>query len=235
MKTYLLTAALAATTLLAVHPALAYEFHTTFESDHYAVYEVILSEGDMKKEEIGSILSNDIKGISAQGGKYQTTAAIFPPGSKGLKSASIKEPLEGVVTYVNYTEDPANAAVSYNPEAKYASKVGIYMSSDMLRSLADNMSANKVLQELRHVPLIFTGMKVSISSEDYSKARYLTVKNRAFTIDFKLIDSAFYNPAEFKKIKPKCTVELMGFADRVHYEYPLFMGMHGVLNDYSCP
>ena len=236
MQKRLLTAALAVSAALAAGtPAPAYEFHTSFASDHYAVFEVILSEGDMQKEDMSTVLSNDIKGISIQSGKYQTTTAIFPPGSKGLQSPTLQEPLEGVITYVNYSENPDNASIVYNDKVKYTSNVGIYMSSEMLRSISDNMSANKILRELRQVPLVLTGMKVSISAEDYSKTRYLTIKNKAFIIDFKLIDSVYYPKEEFQNIKPNCVVELMGFADRLHYEFPLFMGMHGVLNSYTCP
>ena len=209
----------------------AYESRTAYETEHFAIYEVILEEHESWDAELALTLSHDFKGQSALERRYQTTTAIFPHGSKGLRG-TVGEKMLGTLTYAAYGQK--NGEIAFDRTANTASKAGLYLSFDMLTAFVDNKALNNLIPELAALPLVVKGIPVTLSGHDYAKARYVTAATKALLLDTRVIDSAYYPLERLDGLNEKCTVDLLFIIDRLIPGIPLFISAHGTLNGIDC-
>ncbi|MBQ4245568.1 MAG: hypothetical protein II733_00250, partial [Succinivibrio sp.] len=154
----------------------AYQLNPKFETTHYGVYEVILDSVEKYDDSLRNIIARDL----AVKKKFQSTAAVFKAGSKGL-SGTINEPVLGIITTENYDgSDKINAA--YNNHANNASSAGIYVTAKQLSKIADNRSVNPLLSELIQMPLLITDMDITLKSRNYRNQVFYTHASKALII-----------------------------------------------------
>lgn len=223
-----ITTATIAFTLLIANSAFAYNITPKFETKHYAVYEVLLG----KNEEYNSVLKNIISKDIATRGKFQTTAAIFPYGSAGLKS-TIKEDMLGMITSENY-DGKTTVNISIDDKAKFATYAGIYIGFKQLSRIVDNRSLDALSVELTKIPLVIYDVPVTKVSEDYTGQLFFTATNSAVLLDFKVIDSIYYDSTKLRSVTNKCKVNILTMTDRFIETVPFYMSAHGAVNDIIC-
>lgn len=223
-----LTAALTCS-LSAAH---AYQLTTPFSSEHYAINQVILDNGEKFDDQLAQMIIND-EAVNLSDGKFQTTTAIFPQQSKGM-AGSINEKLLAIISVTNYGSKNNNVIV--NDDARYATEIGIHFTLKQLTNMVDNRVIGKLLNELDKFPIIITDFEVMKKSVDLRKNLFYSFKNKAVIIDFNAIDSMFYDKKAMNSVKKGCKLAIMGMPDRLlsEGEPPLFMAMHGAVNDINC-
>ena len=64
--------------------AYAYQNRTAFESEHFALYEVILDDHEVPDAEFWYTLCKDFTAQNDTEKRYQSTVAVFPKDSQGL-------------------------------------------------------------------------------------------------------------------------------------------------------
>lgn len=209
----------------------AYSFKTYFETEHYAVNEVILTDKEVLDENLKKRIQKEVK-AQTKGTKYQTVTGIFPTGSKGLKGA-VNQKLAGLLTITNYGS--GDDKVYFYERNLYAASIGITVNPDLLMQMVNNRMINPLLDELGQVPVIFADMKLELNSKDFRGTRFYTFKDRGYVVDAAIIDSLFYNEKERAAVKPGCRVTFMAMPDRVTSDFPLHMAVHGAVNSITCP
>ncbi len=207
----------------------AYQLNPKFETTHYGVYEVILDSVEKYDDSLRNIIARDL----AVKKKFQSTAAVFKAGSKGL-SGTINEPVLGIITTENYDgSDKINAA--YNNHANNASSAGIYVTAKQLSKIADNRSINPLMSELIQMPLLITDMDITLKSRNYRNQVFYTHASKALIIDFEAMDSVYYKKEEYRdKISDKCKVNVLAIVDRALDHVPYFVSAHGAVNNIDC-
>ncbi|MCR5537071.1 MAG: hypothetical protein K6F05_06625 [Succinivibrio sp.] len=214
-------------------PAFAYKLTTPFKSAHFAVNQVILEPSEQYNATLKQMLRRD-SALTCKGtGRLQVTTAIFPAGSQGF--GPINEPVLAVIYASRYSETEKEL-IDFDEHAGYAAWAGIRLPADSLLSLVNNRTTSSLLDELEGMPLLITNFKVDKKSQDIYQKTYLTMKNKGMVIDFSPIDSLYYTKQQQKQIIKGCKLTVMGRPDRLMCggEIPLFISMHGAVNDISC-
>ena len=210
----------------------AYQLTTPFSSEHYAINQVILNSGEKFDDQLIQMIVND-EAVNLSDGRFQTTTAVFPQNSRGM-SGSINEKLVGIISVTNY--GAKSNTVIVNDKARFATEIGIYFTLKQLTNMVDNRVIGKLLDELDKFPIVITDFEVMKKTIDYKKSLYYSFKNKAVIIDFNTIDSMFYDKKALNGVKKGCKLTIMGMPDRVlsEGEPPLFMALHGAVNDVNC-
>ncbi len=211
--------------------ALAYKLTTPFKSEHFAVNQVILDPNEQYNATLKQMLKRD-SAITCKGsGKLQVTTAVFPAGSQGF--GAISEKVLAVIYASGYSQQEV---LDFDEHAGYAAWAGLRFSTESLMAIVDNRTTSVLLDELEGMPLLITNFKVDKKSSDYRNETYFTMKNKGMVIDFSPIDSLYYTKEQQKKIIRGCKLILMGRPDRLmcRGEIPLFLSLHGAVNDISC-
>jgi len=216
------------TSIVFTNQALAYNIKTKFETKHYAVFQVILGRSEVYGTNLKKIIAKDVAGR----GKFQTTTAIYPDGSKGL-DGTISEKVIGIITTENYDRKP-QVTVNFNDRAKNSAYVGIYMNFKQLSKIADNRSLSTLASELAQVPLVLEDVPISVVSSDFSGKTIYTASSGAMILDFMVVDSLYYDKKKLAAATDKCRVNLLVITDRFTDFSPFFMGGHGAVNDLMC-
>lgn len=209
----------------------AYSFKTFFNTDHYAVHEVILNDTEILDNALKDKLIAEVKKHS-RGTKYQTVTGIFPQGSKGL-GGTVNQKLAGLLTITNYGS--TSDKVYFYDRNLYAASIGITVNPDLLMQMVNNRVINPLLEELGQLPVIFADMPLELNSKDYRGTRFYTFKDRGYVVDAAIIDSIFYSEKERAAVKPGCRITFMAMPDRVTADFPLHMAVHGAVNAINCP
>ncbi len=216
------------TVMMTAQNALAYNLQAKFETKHYGVYQVILGRSEVYGQNLKKIIAKDV----ASRGKFQTTTAIYPEGSKGMGS-TIKEKVVGIITTENYDRSP-QVTVNFNDRAKNSSYVGIYMNFKQLSKIADNRSLSSLASELAQVPLVLEEVPITVVSKDFKGQLIYTASSGAMILDFIVVDSLYYDKKKLSEATDKCKVNLLVMTDRYTDFSPFFMGGHGAVNDLMC-
>ncbi len=212
--------------------AYAYQNRTAFESEHFALYEVILDDHEVPDAEFWYTLCKDFTAQNDTEKRYQSTVAVFPKDSQGLKG-KINEKMLGTVTVASYGEGTGKAV--FNDKENFATYAGLNLTFDILTNWVDQKALNSLLSELPRLPIILKNVPVTLRGTDYQRAFYITAANKAVLLDFKAIDSVFYKASDIRAINNKCTVDLMMIIDRMLPGIPLFISAHGAVNRINCP
>ena len=215
-------------TMVFTNQALSYSIQTKFETKNYAVFQVILGRSEVYGPNLKKIIAKDVAGR----GKFQTTTAIYPEGSKGM-DATIREKLLGIITTENYDRKP-QVTVNFNDKVKYSSYVGIYMNFKQLSKISDNRSLSTLASELAQVPLVLEDVPISVVSKDFNGKTIYTASSGAMILDFMVVDSLYYDKKKLEEATDKCRVNLLVITDRYTDFSPFFMGAHGAVNDLIC-
>ncbi len=212
--------------------AYAYQLTTPFQTDHFAINQVILDESEEFNEGLQQIIANDVTTMSQDGCKFQTVTAVFPHRSNGL-SGSISEQMYGLHTFSNY--GTGKAVEDFNTKSTRATDVGIYMSIKQLSDMVDNRATNKLLNELARLPLIITDFEVTAKTYDFQENLFFTFKNKALVLDFNAVDSLYYTKEQLREVKPGCKLTIMSLTDRaLTVGAPIFISFHGAVNNINC-
>ena len=211
--------------------AFAYETSTVFKTDHFAINQIILDEHEKLDSELEYLITRDIQTKNRLDKNYQSTTAIFPAGSKGL-TGTINTQVLGILTVANY--DNKEDLISFYTKPDYTTKVGLYISHDLLTQIVDNKVLNKLIPELAKLPLVITDIPVSIFSVDYNYKNHITSKTKAVLFDINIVDSIYYKAQDMAKLNDKCKVDVLAFIDRYIQGIPLFIAAHGALNKIEC-
>lgn len=211
----------------------AYDFKAKFQTKHFAVNEVILQKGEEADQNFLQILSKKIKLDDIKNRRYQSTTVVFNYGSNGL-DGNINEKVLATISVFNYERN--NPQIVINDKVKTATEAGLYMTYQFLVDMVDNRNLSTLIPELTGVPLVITQIPASQKSLDYQNNFYITSRSNALIMDINIIDSMYYTKDKWiSNINPKCTVSVLGIVDRLSDGVPLFLGMHGALNNIQCP
>lgn len=211
--------------------AFGYETSTVFKTEHFAINQIVLDEHERLDSELEYLITRDIQTKNHLDKNYQSTTAIFPSGSKGL-TGKINTKVLGILTVANY--DNKEDLISFYTKPDYTTKVGLYMSHDLLTQIVDNKLLNKLIPELSKLPLVITDVPVSVFSVDYNYKNFITSKTKAVLLDINIVDSVYYKAQDMAKLNDKCKVDVLAFIDRYVQGIPLFLGAHGALNRIEC-
>ena len=209
---------------------MAYSFTQFFNTPHYSVNEIILSEGENLDQLTEKNIINEVR-AKASGNKFQTVTAVFPFGSQGLKGP-INQELKGLLTITNYGQK--EDSIIFDKNNLHATNVGIFMNGPLLTQLVNNRVISSLIDELAKVPVVFADMELEQNSVDFRGTRFYTFKDRAYVIDAAIIDSLFYSTSQRIAAKPGCRITFMAMPDRVSADAPLFMSVHGAVNAINC-
>lgn len=208
--------------------ASAYTLTEKIDTQHFALYEVILGNGEEYNSSLKNIIANDV----AKKNKYQATAAVFSNGSKGL-SGTIGEPMLGVITAENYAQN-VSSNITFDDNAKHATYAGIYLTFEQFSSIADNKNLSKLISELVSFPLVISQVPLEMVSKNYRGELFYTTDSRSLVFDFAPIDSVYYTKEQIAKVKKNCRVNILAIADRTVNRIPFFISAHGAVNDILC-
>jgi len=206
----------------------AYGIKAKFETQHYAVFEVILGRGEVYGQALKQIIAKDI----ASRAKFQSTAAVFPVGSKGM-SGTINEKLLGIISTENY-DGKTSVTVNFDDRSKLSSYVGIYMNFNRLAKIADNRTLNTLIPELAKVPLVIEKVQVETVAKDYKGDLFYVASKGSLIIDFKVVDSMYYTRKKLEEVNDKCYVNILAITDRFTRDSPFLLAGHGAVNDIVC-
>ncbi len=222
------------TTLLsaaALNCAQAYQFSTPYQSEHFALHQIILDEHETFDEELRYEITRQVQTQNRISKHYQSSAAVFPYGSVGLAS-TISEKMLGVLSISNY--GTGSDQIVFNSSASSASQAGLYISFTMLRDFIDNKVLNPLLGELLRLPLIITDIPVSAVGYDQAGNFYATARNKAVILDLRLADSVYYSKQELRTLSPDCSLDALIFTERVMRDLPLFISARAAANHINC-
>ena len=197
--------------------AQAYETKTVFQTEHFAINQVILGENEPFDGPIQSSITGDIQALNRLNKLYQSTTVIFPAGSQGY-TGKINTPIEGVLTISNY--DSGKDRIFLNRNAKFMTNGGLYIDYTQLVEMINQRYLNKLIGEFKSIPLVLTNVPVSVSD--------------ATIIDTRIDDSVFYPKDDYYKLHKNCKVDLLLFTDRIVPNIPLFISGRAALNRMEC-
>lgn len=211
--------------------ASAYELTTPCKSGHFALHQVILERYENYDEELRQDLTRDLQVQNRMNKLYQSSAAIFPYQSKGLKG-TIGESMLGILSISNYATGENQITLVNANTASYA---GLYFSFAQLKDFVDNKVLNSLFEELLRLPLMVTDIPVSAVGFDSKGSFYLTGRNKAMILDMRAEDSAYYSKDEIRAIKAgECKIDALVFIERAAPELPLFISARAAVNNISC-
>ncbi len=219
------------TLVFAFSNAEAFQSRAAFETEHFAIYEVILEDYEQTSPEFWNRLIAEFTAENDLKNHYQSSVVVFPKGSAGF-GGKINEPMLGSITIASYAEGPGQAV--YNDNEKYATFAGLNLNFKMLTNFVDNKLLNNLLNELPNLPLVVRDLPVTLKSTDYQNSLFITSANKAVILDLKVIDSVFYSKAQMAAVTEQCTVDALIIVDRMLPGIPLFISGHGALNNISC-
>ena len=213
--------------------AQAYETKTVFQTEHFAINQVILGEHEPFDGPIQSSITGDIQALNRLNKLYQSTTVIFPAGSQGY-TGKINTPIEGVLTISNY--DSGKDRIFLNRNAKFMTQGGLYIDYTQLVEMINQRYLNKLIGEFKSIPLVLTNVPVSATGFDPTmKGFYVTSVSDATIIDTRIDDSVFYPKDDYYKLHKNCKVEdLLLFTDRIVPNIPLFISGRSALNRMEC-
>lgn len=214
-------------------PAFAYQSRTAFESPHFAIYEVILDAADtMEDPNLETKITVEFLAKTKEEGRYQTTTAIFPFGSKGL-TGTINEPMLGSLTIAAYGGEER---YSFDETAKYAAFAGLALNMDMLKDFVDQKVLNNLIPELSRLPLLIKDIELERVGLDYNQTLIVDARNKAVIMDLSVIDSMFYSKEQMNTALTKgCKVDALVIIDRMLHGIPLFIHGRSSINYINCP
>lgn len=215
-----------------LNDAQAYETSTIFQSEHYAINQVILDKHEEFGGPIQSSITGDIQTFNRLKNLYQSTTVIFPSGSVGF-TGKLNTPALGVLTISNYGS--GKDRIYMNRNAKYTTFGGIYISYKQLIEMINHRVLNSLIKEFKKLPIIISDVPVSATGFDPTTSSFfVTSASDAVILDVRIDDSVFYPKEEYQKLHQNCKVDLMFFIDRIVTNIPLFMGGRAAINSIKC-
>ncbi len=213
--------------------AQAYSLKTVFKTDHFAVNQVILDQGETFDAATKSSITGDVQTKNRVEKVSQSSTVIFPEGSTGL-TGKIKTPILGVLTIANF--DTGKDRIYLNTKLKYSTDAGIYISYKQLKDMINQKALQEYLPELRKIPVVFTEVPVSAVGVDPTmNGLHIVSTSDAYIMDLRIDDSVFYDKATRATLRKGCTVNVLTFIDRMLSDnIPLYIAGRAALNYMDC-
>ncbi|MCK0525975.1 hypothetical protein [Anaerobiospirillum sp. NML120449] len=212
--------------------AQAYEIKTVFKSEHYAVNQAVLGEGENLDGPTQSAITGEIQTQNRLDKLYQSTTVIFPAGSPGY-TGKINTPILGVLTIANF--NTGKDRIYFNNKARFSSEGGLYISYKQLMDMLNQKTLNELIGELRKLPVVLTNIPVSSTGFDPTTSSFfITSMNKGMLLDMRIDDSVFYDKKTIRTARKGCTVNVLLFIDRMIDEIPYFISGRAALNNLDC-
>lgn len=212
--------------------AQAYEIKTVFKSDHFALNQAVLEEGETLDGPTQSGITGEIQTQNRLNKLYQSTTVVFPAGSSGM-TGKINTPILGVLTIANY--NTGKDRIFFNKKAHFSSEGGIYISFQQLQDMLNQKSLNELISEFKKLPIIFTNIPVTNTGFDpTTNSFFVTSISDGAIIDMRIDDSVFYSKQDIRSIRKGCTVSMLSFIDRMAENIPYFISGRAALNSMDC-
>lgn len=218
--------------LACAQAAHAYTFKPVFSGQKYAINEVVLDHNEQLDDMLKNKIMNEIKADNKGRDIWQSTTAVFTAGGS-LKASRNNTQIVGVFDVRTYGETD-NQAQFYNYQ--YATWIGIYITFESLGTIADNKTTFFLLEDLRraNLPLIIIDMPASKTGYDIKNNFFITGRNSAVIMDVMVLDSLYYRPEDYRKVKDNCKITMLTIMDRMQDDIPVFLSGHGSINKITC-
>lgn len=215
----------------ALTPAQAYQITTPYQSGHFALHQVILESYELFDSELQNSISRDLQVQNRMHKLYQSSAAIFAPGSAGLKG-TIGESMLGLISISNYATGEDRIDFVKGNTASYA---GLYFSFDQLKDYIDKKALNTLFDELIRLPLVITDIPVDAVGFDSRGSFYITGRNNALILDLRADDSVYYDKPAIQALRPgQCKLDALVFVERLSQQIPMLLNARGAVNAIVC-
>ena len=232
IKSLLAASTLCVGLLSCTQAAQAYEIKTVFKSDHYAVNQAVLEEGETLDGPTQSGITGEIQTQNRLNKLYQSTTVVFPAGSPGM-TGKINTPILGVLTIANY--NTGKDRIFFNKKAHFSSEGGLYISYQQLQDMLNQKSLNDLIGEFKKLPIVFTNIPVSATGFDpTTNSFFVTSVSDGAIIDMRIDDSVFYSKQDIRSIRKGCTISMLSFIDRMIENIPYFISGRAALNSMDC-
>lgn len=232
IKPLVATSSLCLGLLACTQAAQAYEIKTVFKSEHYAVNQVILSEGEALDGPTQSAITGEIQTQNRLNKLYQSTSVIFPSDSAGY-TGKINTPILGILTIANY--NTGKDRIFFNQKARFSSEGGLYISYQQLMDMLNQKSLHDLIAEFKKLPIVFTNLPVEATGFDpTTKSFFITSVSDGAIVDLRIDDSVFYSKKDIYSLRKGCTVSVLSFIDRMVENLPYFISGRAALNGFDC-
>lgn len=208
----------------------AYEIREAFLSSHFAVNEVILGKSEAFNDDLLRDIKRDVLTRNRTSKKYQSTTAIFPANSKGLKG-NTGEKVLGILDIRTYPGQVQQ--INFYDKLDKAAYAGIIITYEFLQQMVDQKLLNPLLSELGELPIVYLDVPVELITKSINNDYFVTNRSNQVIMDIKILGSDFY--ANYRKdIKEGCKIAFLAFGARRLEGIPLFLGLQGALNNVTC-
>lgn len=231
-KSLVASCSLALGLLASSQVAQAYEMKTVFSSEHYAINQVILSEGESLDGPTQSAITGEIQTQNRLNKLYQSATVVFPAGSSGY-TGKINTPVLGILTISNY--NTGKDRIFFNQKANFLTYGGLFVSYQQLTDMLNQKQLHDLIAEFKKLPIVFNELPVEASGFDpTTKSFFITSISDGAIIDLRIDDSVFFEKKDIYTLRKGCTVSVLTFIDRMVENMPYFISGRAALNAFDC-